>query len=95
MLSIRYFLDTGGAGATELASAVINACKKAKAGAKFKFLYPLSLPLMEKLELIAKEIYGAGSVELSETAKVQLEAYEAKGYGNLPVCMAKTHLKEL
>jgi methylenetetrahydrofolate dehydrogenase (NADP+)/methenyltetrahydrofolate cyclohydrolase/formyltetrahydrofolate synthetase len=46
--------------------------------------------MQEKIEAIAKKIYGAGSVELSPEAKASLEVYERQGFGGLPVCMAKT-----
>jgi len=80
---------SGGAGAVELAERVIAACS---APSDFKFLYPLETSIKEKIETIAKEIYGAEAVEYSEEATTQIELYEAQGFGNLPICMAKTHL---
>lgn len=50
----------------------------------FKFLYDLNIPITQKIEAIAKEIYRADGVELSELAKSQVELYERQGYGNLP-----------
>merc|ERR1719232_1411682 len=50
------------------------------------------MPLEQKIETIAKEIYGADGISLSEGAKASLERYTAQGFGNLPICMAKTHL---
>ena len=83
----------GGAGALDLAKAVMKSCSEVTPKlSKFSFLYPLDLTLVEKIELVAKEIYGAASIELSDVAKEQLETYEQQGYGKLPVCMAKTHL---
>jgi len=79
----------GGAGAIELAEAVIAACEKPS---EFKFLYPLDLPLKEKIEIIAKEIYGADGVAFEPLAEEQIARYEAAGFGGLPICMAKTHL---
>jgi len=79
----------GGAGAVELAKAVIKACEQPS---NFKFLYPLEMSLKEKIETIATEIYGADGVDFSPEAEARLERYTQLGYGNLPVCMAKTHL---
>jgi formyltetrahydrofolate synthetase len=50
------------------------------------------MPLKEKIETIAREIYGADGVTYSDKASTQLAAYEAQGYGEFPVCIAKTHL---
>jgi methylenetetrahydrofolate dehydrogenase (NADP+)/methenyltetrahydrofolate cyclohydrolase/formyltetrahydrofolate synthetase len=71
----------GGAGAKALAEAVVAACE---GESQFKFLYELDIPIVQKIEAIAKEIYGADGVELSELAKTQVELYEKQGYGNLP-----------
>jgi methylenetetrahydrofolate dehydrogenase (NADP+)/methenyltetrahydrofolate cyclohydrolase/formyltetrahydrofolate synthetase len=79
----------GGEGALELADAVIDAATKPKA---FRFLYPLDVPLRQKIETLACEIYGADGVEYSEAAQRDIERCERLGYGRLPVCMAKTHL---
>jgi formate--tetrahydrofolate ligase len=81
----------GGAGATDLGNAVIDACKAQKArNDPFKFLYPLNISLKEKIECICKEIYGAGNVEYTEQANQRIESYTAAGYDKLPVCIAKT-----
>ncbi|KAF7294927.1 FTHFS-domain-containing protein [Mycena indigotica] len=77
----------GGAGARELAEAVIATCE---GESNFKFLYDLELPLEEKIAIISKEIYGADGIELSDLAKTQLATYTAQGYANLTICMAKT-----
>ncbi|MBN1563290.1 MAG: formate--tetrahydrofolate ligase, partial [Anaerolineae bacterium] len=79
----------GGAGAVDLAKAVIEACEKPS---DFKFLYDLEQPLKNKIEIIAKEVYGADGVEFSPLAEEQIARYEEAGFGNLPLCMAKTHL---
>ncbi|KAI0256698.1 P-loop containing nucleoside triphosphate hydrolase protein [Lactifluus subvellereus] len=57
---------------------------------QFKFLYDLNLPIEEKINTVAKEIYRADGIELSDLAKQQVETYTRQGYGNLPICMAKT-----
>lgn len=81
--------EEGGAGAVALGKAVIRAAEQP---AQFKFLYPLDLPIKGKIEAIAKEIYGADGVDYTPEAEAQIEDYTRLGYGNLPICMAKTHL---
>lgn len=83
-----HFAD-GGRGAYELAEAVAEA---AEDKSDFRFLYPDSATLKEKIETIATKVYGAAGVDYDLTASRQLATYEANGYGNLPVCIAKTHL---
>ncbi|HUV93613.1 MAG TPA: formate--tetrahydrofolate ligase [Anaerolineae bacterium] len=79
----------GAAGARELAEAVVAACEKANS---FKFLYPLDIPIKEKIETIATRIYGADGVDYSPEAERKVRLYTRFGYDNLPICMAKTHL---
>ena len=79
----------GGLGALDLADAVTEAAAEPNA---FRFLYPLDMPLREKIETIAREVYGAGGVSYSDVAERDLERCERLGFGQLPVCMAKTHL---
>ncbi len=79
----------GGAGATELAEAVIEACDKPT---DFKFLYPLEWTIKQKIEKIAKNMYGADGVIYEPQAEQQIKNFEAVGLGKLPICMAKTHL---
>jgi formate--tetrahydrofolate ligase len=83
-----HFSD-GGAGAVELARAVVDACEEPSA---FKFLYADDASLKEKIEAVATTIYGAAKVTYSAAANKQLANYEANGFGHLPVCIAKTHL---
>ncbi|KAI8814643.1 formate--tetrahydrofolate ligase-domain-containing protein [Cladochytrium replicatum] len=80
----------GGAGAVELAEAVTKACEETET--HFKFLYDLDLTIEQKIEVIAKEMYGADGIELSELAKSKIETYTKQGFAKLPICMAKTHL---
>ena len=61
-----------------------------KKESRFKVLYEDSLSLKEKIETVAKEIYGAGSVSYAPAAEKQLQKLEDLGFGNMPVCMAKT-----
>ncbi len=79
----------GGAGAEELAAAVLKAAEKPK---QFRFLYELAWPIKEKIETIATLIYGADGVDYSPAAEQQIKSYTDLGYGDLPICMAKTHL---
>jgi formyltetrahydrofolate synthetase len=79
----------GGAGAKALAQAVVEACEQPS---DFKFLYPLDWPIKKKIEHIATQIYGADGVTFEPLAEEQITAYERAGFGNLPICMAKTHL---
>ncbi|NND01674.1 MAG: formate--tetrahydrofolate ligase, partial [Acidimicrobiia bacterium] len=79
----------GGQGAIELAEAVVAACEEPS---DFGFLYKDSLTIKEKIESIAREIYGADDVEYSTAANKQIAEFEAAGLGELPICMAKTHL---
>jgi formyltetrahydrofolate synthetase len=81
--------EEGGEGAIELGKAVIKAAEKE---ADFKFLYPLDVPIKDKIEAIAKKIYGADGVDYTPEAEKRIEEYERLGYDNLPICMAKTHL---
>ncbi|WP_026532033.1 formate--tetrahydrofolate ligase [Arthrobacter sp. H41] len=77
----------GGPGGDDLAAAVLKALQRP---VEFSHLYPLELPVEEKIRVIAREIYGADDVELSPQARRRLEELEANGWGHLPVCMAKT-----
>jgi formyltetrahydrofolate synthetase len=80
----------GGEGAIELAEAVIDACKQPN---DFKFLYELETPLRERIELIAKEVYGADGVTYSDEALEKAKALEADPVSKtLGTCMVKTHL---
>jgi formyltetrahydrofolate synthetase len=79
----------GGKGAVELGKAVMAACDKPS---HFKFLYPLEISIKEKIETIAREIYGADGVEYSAQAEEQIADYNRLGFDKLPICMAKTHL---
>ncbi len=79
----------GGDGAKELAQAVVEACEKPS---DFKFLYDLDQPIKKKIEIICKEMYNAADVTYEPLAERQIKSYEENGFGNLPMCMAKTHL---
>lgn len=77
----------GSAGVTDLAEAVVRV---AEAPSEFRPLYPDAMPLFAKMERVATEIYRAGEVTADKAVRDQLAEWEAQGYGDLPVCMAKT-----
>uniref|UniRef100_A0A2K5XZU3 C-1-tetrahydrofolate synthase, cytoplasmic n=1 Tax=Mandrillus leucophaeus TaxID=9568 RepID=A0A2K5XZU3_MANLE len=79
----------GGKGALALAQAVQRA---AQAPSSFQLLYDLKLPVEDKIRIIAQKIYGADDIELLPEAQHKAEVYTKQGFGNLPICMAKTHL---
>jgi formyltetrahydrofolate synthetase len=79
----------GGNGATELAEMVVDACEQPN---DFKYLYDVNLPIKEKIEVIAKEIYRADGVDYTAAANKQIAQFEKDGLGQMPICMAKTHL---
>ena len=80
--------SNGGEGAKELAKNVVEICEENKN--TFKYLYEDKLPLFKKIEKIAQEIYHASEVVADTKIRQQLKDFEEKGYGNLPVCIAKT-----
>jgi formyltetrahydrofolate synthetase len=85
--------ELGGEGAVELARAVERVVEHAGEDPHpggFRFLYPGEAPLAQKIETIAREIYGAEGVDYAEGVRERLDALEDQGYGPLPVCMAKT-----
>ncbi|HLF26911.1 MAG TPA: formate--tetrahydrofolate ligase [Anaerolineae bacterium] len=79
----------GGKGAIELAEAVVAAAEKPS---KFEFLYPLDMPIKQKIETIAAKIYGADGVDYLPEAEAKIELYTRLGFDKLPINMAKTHL---
>ena len=81
--------ERGGAGATTLAEAVVEATLEPPA---FDYTYPLEAPIKEKIEAIATRVYGADGVFFLKTATEKAAAYTAAGLDRLPICMAKTHL---
>ena len=83
-----HFAD-GGRGAIELAEAVAEAADEPS---HYAVLYPDSASLREKIAIVATRVYGADGVEYSAEANKQLDNYERNGFGNLPVCIAKTNL---
>ncbi|HET7369067.1 MAG TPA: formate--tetrahydrofolate ligase [Gaiella sp.] len=81
--------EQGGRGATALAEAVVAAADEQH---DFRLLYPADAPIEEKIRAIATRVYGADDVVLLPAAKAKAEAFAAAGLGELPICMAKTHL---
>jgi formate--tetrahydrofolate ligase len=86
-LLCRHWAD-GGAGAVDLAEAVVARIERG--GAQFKPLYADDLPLLDKMRAIATRIYRADDVAATPAVVAQLQRWEAAGFGHLPVCMAKT-----
>ena len=84
----RHVAD-GGKGALDLAAQVVEAAGEPTA---FRYLYDLATPLTEKIEVIAREIYGADGVDLAPAVVNDLRRFEELGYGSFPVVIAKTHL---
>jgi formyltetrahydrofolate synthetase len=79
----------GGWGARELAEAVVRAAEKPN---DFRFLYDLDLSIKEKIEILAKQVYGADGVSYEPQAEERIARYTRQGFDKLPICMAKTHL---
>lgn len=77
----------GGAGSIELAEKVVEACEKEN---NFHYLYDIDMPLYDKIETIAREIYGADGVDYTKQAKDSLDGFIKLGADKMPVCMAKT-----
>lgn len=88
-VSIVNVFNQGGEGALDLASKVIDAASKTDLS-KINSLYPSELSLFEKIQIIAKEIYGASNVELTTIASKKLKKFAELGFSNLPICIAKT-----
>jgi formate--tetrahydrofolate ligase len=78
----------GGEGSVELAQTVIHTLETKKSD--FKFLYDLDTPIKEKIETIAKNVYGADGVTYDLIVEKRIAKYEEDGFGNLPICIAKT-----
>ncbi|MBA3052553.1 MAG: formate--tetrahydrofolate ligase [Candidatus Omnitrophica bacterium] len=81
--------EKGGEGGRDLAGKVAAACEEKS---DFKFLYPLEATVEEKITAVATKIYGAKDVEFYPSVTAKIKKFTSWGYGNLPVCMAKTHL---
>ena len=78
----------GGKGGEELAKEVVRLCEEEKGN--FTFAYELDTTIEEKIEAIVKKVYGGNGIILTPNAKKQIEQLTALGFGNLPVCVAKT-----
>ena len=87
IVSSTHWAD-GGAGAKELAETVVKTIDESENN--FDFLYPDEMPLWDKMETIAKKIYGASSISAPANVKKQIDDLQANGYGSFPVCVAKT-----
>ena len=83
-----YVYAKGGEGGVGLAQEVLKAIEEDEKD--FRFLYPLELPLQEKIEIVAQKVYGAASVAMEGKTRRKIHRIEKQGYGNLPICIAKT-----
>jgi formate--tetrahydrofolate ligase len=88
-VAVTRHVAEGGKGALELAALVVEAAQEPTS---FRYLYDLDLPLVDKIEKIAKDIYGADGIDLAPSVAKQLKRFEVLGYGAFPVVIAKTHL---
>ena len=88
-LSLVESWEKGGEGAKDLASKVADICDKSKEE-EMKFSYDLEDSIVEKLEKVATKVYGAEGIEIEEDVRKQIEDFEKLGFGNIPVCIAKT-----
>ena len=73
-----------------LAKAVVEACDSKLHKTEFKFTYPLEWSIEDKIRAVAKNIYGADDIELSETARGNISQFTEQGFDKMPICMAKT-----
>ena len=87
--SICTHWSDGGKGAVDLAKNVVELCEK-NDKKEFKYLYSDEIPILEKIEKIAKEIYRASGIEVDEKIKKQIKELEQSGFGKFPICIAKT-----
>ena len=86
-MSLVQSWEYGGKGAIDLANKVVKLCENES---KLKFTYPIELTIKEKIERIAKEIYGAEGIEINEEALEKIRFIEENNYDKLPICIAKT-----
>jgi len=88
-VAVSRHVTDGGKGALELAAMVVEAANEPTS---FSYLYELDAPLVDKIEKVATEIYGADGIDLLPSVRRQLARFEVLGYGEYPVVIAKTHL---
>jgi len=88
-VAVTRHVAEGGKGALELAALVVEAAEEPTT---FSYLYDLDAPLVDKIEKVAREIYGADGIDLAPSVAKQLKRFEVLGYGAFPVVIAKTHL---
>ncbi len=88
-VAIGHYVTDGGAGAAELAQAVVEAAEEPST---VRYTYDLSDPIVTKIDKVARNVYGADGIDISAVARNDLERYERLGFSNMPVVIAKTHL---
>jgi formate--tetrahydrofolate ligase len=89
-ISLTEVWARGGAGGEDLAHKVIRKIEQNDGANHFHHLYDINLPIKEKMDIIAREIYGADGVEYSPSANKQIKTFEENGWDKLPICVAKT-----
>jgi formate--tetrahydrofolate ligase len=89
-MAVSTVFAEGGTGGIELAQKVVAAAEGSTPTPQF--LYPLDMPIKEKIRALATNIYNAADVSYTDEASEQIASFEANGFGDLPICMAKTHL---
>ncbi|MCU0495358.1 MAG: formate--tetrahydrofolate ligase, partial [Chloroflexaceae bacterium] len=90
-MAVSTVFAEGGAGGVDLARKVVAAAERSPQPTP-QFLYPLEMPIKQKIHTLATTIYGAADVSYTPQADEQIAAYESNGFGTLPICMAKTQL---
>ena len=88
-VAVTRHVAEGGKGALELAALVVQAAQEPT---QFRYLYDLDVPLAQKIEIVARQVYGADGIDLAPSVAKQLRRFESLGYGTFPVVIAKTHL---
>ena len=88
-VSVCKHWEKGGEGTKDLAKNVVEICNNNNKN-NFKYLYPEDITLLKKIEIIAKEMYGASGIEVEENLVDQMKKIENNGFGKLPICIAKT-----
>lgn len=88
-LSLSQVWAKGGEGALDLAEKVVKLCDQEN---HFAPIYDEKMPIEDKIETIARTVYGASGVEFTDEAKAQIETFKANGWDQMPVCMAKTQM---
>ena len=87
IISSTHWAD-GGAGVAEIAETIVKVIEESENN--FQFLYPDEMPLWDKMDTIAKKIYGASGISANASVRAEIDELQNNGYGHYPVCVAKT-----